>query len=186
MRGSPKWSLHWCRGNRLRVLLAPGYEALHRTAGAPGPSEHGVVVRRALRYGLQHIPVLDDLAVLQAEEVRRGGAAVFGRGLYQAVCHDHVALGDGAPDVEAQLGELLHEALYELDERLEAIWCLGVVLDVVRSAVLFHRLGRLPVVERQIEVSEHRLLVLLGVGHGFSFVGVPFRREHDATGPSLV
>src|SRR5829696_5061810 len=85
------------------------------------PSEHGVVVRRALRYGLQDIPVLDDLAVLQAEEVRRGGAAVFGRGLYQAVRHDHVALGDGAPDLEAQLGELLHEAFYELDERLEAV-----------------------------------------------------------------
>src|SRR5215208_4571882 len=141
-----------------------------------GPSEHGVIVRRALRYGLQDIPVLDDLAVLQAEEVRRGGAAVFGRSFYQAVRHNHVALGDGTPDVEAQLGELLYEALHELDERLEAVWCLGVVLDVVRSAVLFHRLGRLPVVERQIVVGEHRLLVLLGIGHGSSFVCAPPKR----------
>src|SRR5918995_7483257 len=53
-----------------------------------GSSEHGVVVRRALRHGLQDIPVLDDLAVLQAEEVRRGGAAVFWGGLDQAVRND--------------------------------------------------------------------------------------------------
>jgi hypothetical protein len=43
--------------------------------GAPPPSElrgsseHGVRVRRALRHRLQDIPVLDDLAVLQTEEV---------------------------------------------------------------------------------------------------------------------
>src|SRR5215203_3529421 len=173
MRGSPRWSWRWCRGNRLRVLLAPRVRGAppHRRR-VPRPSEHGVVVRRALRYGLQDIPVLDDLTVLQSEEVRRGSAAVFGRGLYQAMCHDHVTLGYGTPDVEAQLGELLHEALYELDKGLEAVWCLGVVLDVVRSAVLFCRLGRLPVVKRQVVVSEHRLLVLLGVGHGSSFVYV--------------
>jgi hypothetical protein len=39
-----------------------------------GLSEHRMVVRRALRHGLQDIPVFDDLAVLQAEEVRCGGA----------------------------------------------------------------------------------------------------------------
>jgi hypothetical protein len=41
-------------------------------------SEHGVVVRRALRYGLHYIPVLDNLAVFQAEDVRYRRAAVFG------------------------------------------------------------------------------------------------------------
>jgi hypothetical protein len=48
--------------------------------------------------------VLDDLAVLQAEEVRRSGALVFGRGLQQAVRHNQVALGDSALDAEAHLG----------------------------------------------------------------------------------
>jgi hypothetical protein len=52
------------------------------------------------------------------------------------VGHDQVALGDGALDVEAQLGELLNKALYELDESLEAIGSLGVVLYVVRAAVV--------------------------------------------------
>jgi hypothetical protein len=42
------------------------------------------------------------------------------------VGHDQVALGDGALDVEAQLGELLNKALYELDESLEAIGSLGL------------------------------------------------------------
>jgi hypothetical protein len=95
-----------------------------------------VVVRCALRYGLHYIPVLDDLAVLQAEDVRYRRAAIFKWGLKQAVGHDQVALGDGALDVEAQLGELLNKALYELDESLEAIGSLGVVLYVVRAAVV--------------------------------------------------
>lgn len=34
---------------------------------------------------------------------------------------DHVAVGDGALDVEAQLGELVRKALHELDERLEPL-----------------------------------------------------------------
>ena len=40
---------------------------------------------------------------------------------------DQVALGNGALDVEAQLGKLLYEALYELDERFESVGGLGVV-----------------------------------------------------------
>src|SRR5215212_5226727 len=86
-----------------------------------GLSEHGMVVRRALRYGLQDVPVLYHLAVLQAEEIGRGGAAVFGGGLQKAVRHYHVALGDDALDLETPLGELLHEALHEVDESLEAV-----------------------------------------------------------------
>ena len=112
--------------------------------------------------------MLDDLAVFQTEEVGRGGAPVFGGGLYQTVRHDYVALGDGTLDLEAHLGELLREALYELDERLEPVGGLGVVLDVVGPAVLLRRLGGLPVVERHVELGEHRLLVRLGVGHDSS------------------
>ena len=61
--------------------------------------------------------MLDDLTVLQAEEVRRSCAAVFRRGLQQAVRHNQVALGNGALDVETQLGELLHEVRDKLNER---------------------------------------------------------------------
>jgi hypothetical protein len=60
--------------------------------------------------------VLDELAVLQAEEVRCGTAAVFGRGLKQAVCHNQVALGSGAVELDAQLGELGRNGLCELNE----------------------------------------------------------------------
>jgi hypothetical protein len=37
--------------------------------------EHRVVVLGRFRDGLQHVPVLHDLAVLQTEDVDRGGAA---------------------------------------------------------------------------------------------------------------
>jgi hypothetical protein len=66
--------------------------------------------------------VLNNLALLQTEEVCRGGAPVFGRGLDQAMPHNHLALGDGALDLQAHLGEVLGEALYEVDERLEPVW----------------------------------------------------------------
>ena len=43
-----------------------------------------MVVRRILRHGLQYIPVFDHLAVLQAEEVRCGGARI-GAGAFELV-----------------------------------------------------------------------------------------------------
>src|SRR5829696_4413923 len=66
---------------------------VRKVCAPPELSEHGMVVRRALRHGLQHVPVLYYLAVLQAEEVGRGGAPVFRRGFEQAVRYDHIALG---------------------------------------------------------------------------------------------
>jgi hypothetical protein len=114
--------------------------------------------------------VLDDLALLQAEEVSRGCTPVFWRGPKQAVGHYHVALGQGALDLETHLGELLGETLNETDERLEAVGGLGVVLDVVRTTVLLCRLGGLPLVEGHVVVGDNRLLVGLGVGHRSSLV----------------
>src|SRR5215213_2753173 len=109
----------------MEVRKKLGYRPLHRLPEVLGPSEHGMVVRRALRDRLQYVPVLDDLAVLQAEEISRGGAQVFWGALEQTVGHYHVALGQGALDLQAHLGELLGETLNETDERLEAVGCLG-------------------------------------------------------------
>jgi hypothetical protein len=75
-----------------------------------------VLVRCVLRFGLHDVPVLDKLPVLQTKEVRCGPAAVFGRGLKQAVCHNQVALGGGAVELDAQLGEQGRNGLYELNE----------------------------------------------------------------------
>ena len=74
----------------------------------------------------EEVPMLDDLAVLEAEDVRGGGASVRGRGVEQAVRHDQVALGDGALDLEAGLRELGREAGQELDERLGPVGGLRV------------------------------------------------------------
>src|SRR5215217_8421030 len=112
----------WFPHPRGKALVPSGSQRLPEV---PDPSEHGMVVRRALRDRLHHVPVLDHLAVLQAEEVSHGGSPIVGRGLEQAVGHYHVALSDGALDLEAHLGELLGETLNETDERLEAVGCLG-------------------------------------------------------------
>ena len=65
--------------------------------------------------------MLDYLAVLYAEEVHRGGAAVFSRSLQQAVQRNQVALGDGALYVVAHLRELVYRTFYELDEGLKPV-----------------------------------------------------------------
>ena|SRR5919112_4975496 len=57
------------------------------------------------------------LPSFKRKKFRYGSAAVFGWRLQQAVRHDHVALGHGALDLEARLGELSREALLEPDER---------------------------------------------------------------------
>src|SRR5215218_4727139 len=119
-------------------------------------SEHRVVVRRRLGDGLDHVPVLDDLApAVQAEDVGHRRAAVLRRGRDVAVGDDEVALADHALDVDVQLRELRREALDEVDEGLEAVGRLRVVLDVDGPAVLGDRLLWLLVVERGRVVGDH-------------------------------
>ena len=83
--------------------------------------------------------MLDDLAVIrEAEEVDRHGASLVLRvEPDQRVRHDDVAFGDDALDLDAHLRERLDEP----DERLSAIRRLRVVLDVLVSEILLHRLA---------------------------------------------
>ena len=68
---------------------------------------------------------VDDLATARAEDSLRSRAAD------DAVRHDEVALGDDPPDVDVQVRERRLEALEERDERIEAVICQWVVLDVL-------------------------------------------------------
>ena len=69
--------------------------------------EHPVVVRRLLRDRLHDVPVLDDLAVLQPEDVDDGHAALAGLAHAMDVQDHVVALGEGALDLALGAGELL-------------------------------------------------------------------------------
>ena len=65
-------------------------------------SEHAVVVRRFLRYLLDDIPVLDDLAILEAEEVHKRSSRVFwivGFEIDIRMGCDEIALRDDSLDV---------------------------------------------------------------------------------------
>src|SRR5688572_10396428 len=69
-------------------------------------SEHRVVVRSRLSHRLEHVPVLDHLALLEPEDVRRRGATIVRRRPDQAVRHHEIALSDHAFDVDVQLWKL--------------------------------------------------------------------------------
>src|SRR5579871_1894181 len=59
-----------------RVTAAPGsYSRLLHNRGRA--SEHAVAVGRCRRYVLDDVPVLDDLAILEAEEVYKRSARLF-------------------------------------------------------------------------------------------------------------
>ena len=121
--------------------------ALQRISTGTRPGlEHRVLVRTVLGERLQHVPVLDDLTVLETEEVCGDGATVVGHELQQAVRNHDVAVSEDAADVDARLGERLHEP----DECLLAIGSLWVVLDVLRADILLDSLLRLLAVEREL------------------------------------
>src|SRR4030088_2705445 len=112
------------RAGRVRTPGRPAAKR-HLTSSLPccvgmssAMSKHPVVVRRLLRDRLHDVPMLDDLAVLQPEDVDDGHAAVAG--LAHAVhMQDHVvALGEGALDFALGTGELL---LAHRDEALQAL-----------------------------------------------------------------
>ena len=85
---------------------------------------------------LDHVPVLDHLAVLELEDVDDGVAA--GPRLAHGVdVHDHViAVGEDAFDLAPIVGELVLEEGDEALEALGPVGGVGIVLDVVGSEIL--------------------------------------------------
>src|SRR5687768_3347760 len=85
-------------------------------------SEHAVLVRRLRRDVLDDVPMLDDLAVLDAENVddRAAGRAVPARRVH--VQHDEITFGEDALDLAA----LIRKAhLEKIDERSQTLGAVG-------------------------------------------------------------
>jgi hypothetical protein len=82
---------------------------------------------------LYDIPVFDDLAVFQAEEVRQStprGARLEDE---VGVRHDHVALGQDALNLQRQPRVLAAQPVDESLERLRPVGSVRIVLDIYRS-----------------------------------------------------
>src|SRR4030095_2176395 len=87
---------------RHRALLGLAALPLTRAAvAAPRRSEHAVAVRRLGGNDLQHVPVLDDLAVAVDAEDVDPGVVVVARPALVAVQDDEVCLGDGPLELGA-------------------------------------------------------------------------------------
>jgi hypothetical protein len=98
---------------------------------APSFSEHGVLVGGLFRNRLDHVPVLDDLAVLDAENIDDRLAAVVSAVRRMYMQPDEIAVGRAADDLRLRLRIVLEEAGEEGNERLLAIRNLGIVLPVL-------------------------------------------------------
>src|SRR6185503_1075059 len=99
-------------------------------------SEHAVVVGRLVRDRLYDVPVLDDLAALQLEDVHDGRAA-RARLAHRVDVEDHiVTVREHALDLAPRLRKLLLEEAEEGFEPLGPVGRSGVVLDVAVSEVL--------------------------------------------------
>src|SRR5882762_1482614 len=96
-------------------------------------SKHSVVVRRLLGDRLHDVPMLDDLAVLQPEDVDDGHAAFAGLAHAMHVQDHVVALGEGALDLALGARELLLAQSDEALQALDAVGRAGIMLDVSRS-----------------------------------------------------
>ena len=96
----------------------------------PAPSEHRVVVRRLIGDGLYYVPVLNDLAVLDSEDVHHGTSPILWGVLEIAVRYHQVVLGDHPLNVDVNLGVLAPDPFHEPDERFGSIGGLRVVLNV--------------------------------------------------------
>ena len=105
---------------------------------------------RSLRHDLQHIPVLDDLAVVvQPENVdTRPGMVAWP--VLPAVQDDKVAFGDSADEIDALVGELTSCVLKVIDKGLLAIAHARIVLDVFCTNVALDGVTRTRLIEHQI------------------------------------
>src|SRR6185369_15654890 len=83
-------------------------------------SEHGVVVGGLLGDRLDYVPVLNDLAALEPEDVDDGDTAFTRLADGMDVQDHHVAVRQCALDLALGIGELLAPEFDELPEALDA------------------------------------------------------------------
>src|SRR5262249_2843126 len=122
--------------------------------------EHAVVVGDFLRDRLDHVPILDHLAVLELENVYDGVAARARLAHGMDMDDDVIAVGEDALDLAAVVRELV---LQEGDEALEAFPAVGrqrIVLGIAGAEILRGFLEVL-LVERSVVEGGDDLLILL-------------------------
>src|ERR1700730_4003219 len=142
--------------------------------------EHAVVVGGFLRDRLDHVPMLDHLAVLELENVDDGVAARARLAHGMEMDDDVIAVGEDALDLAAVVRELV---LQEGDEALEAFPAVGgqrIVLGIASTEILRGFLEVL-LVDRGVVEGGDDLLVLLHLpGVGGNAAGLAINSEKAA------
>src|SRR5580692_10475202 len=123
-------------------------------------------MRHAVRDGLNDIPVLDDLAVFEAEDVD-AGFTVLRRAIEAAhMDRNHVALDEDPTDLHPEVRITVLEAGKELAQALGPIAGSWIVLDIA-GAQMPERGGVVPAIDAALVEIKHHVPIaplLLGVG----------------------
>src|SRR6185503_7080897 len=128
--------------------------------------EHPVSVGGLFRDRLHHVPMLDDLAVLELEDVDDGVAARAWLAHGVDVDDDVVAVREDAFDLAAIVRKLVLQEGNEALEALRSIRGAGIVLGVAAAEIFRRGIEILLVEDGVVERSDGFLVVLhlLGVG----------------------
>src|ERR1700730_9004788 len=98
--------------------------------------EHRVGVGRRLRDGLDHVPVLEDLAAFKAEDFHhRLSAGIVRQTMPMAVKDDVVAVGKDVLDLAASIRMIRHDPGHELLHAFHAVFDQRIVLAIGGSSV---------------------------------------------------
>ena len=137
--------------------------------------EHCIVIGRGLGNFLQHIPMLDDLAVFETENIYDRHAAIARLANQMAMRHNQVTFRDDSFEINAERWIGLREPVYKTDKRFGTVSSSRIVLAVMRSEIFGDCFFRLALIKRKVGVLTNDSLVFFqSVVHRFSlknFVG---------------
>src|SRR4051812_1774563 len=130
------------------------------TPRAPAGLEHSVIVLCRLGDRLNDIPVLNHLAVVQAEDVDDGKAACAGFTHRIHVHDDKIPVGEDALDLTLVVRELLFEKTDKALQTFGPVLRSGIVLPVLGSEI-FRGLVKILLVQSGVVERPYGFLVLL-------------------------
>ena len=88
--------------------------------------EHSIIICGSFDKRLTHIPVLDDLPVVEPENIHDCQSEFAGLPLGMNVKDHEIAFCEDALDLAPQVGKLLFEILQERSEAVDAVLDLGL------------------------------------------------------------
>ena len=144
----------------------------------PADLEHRVLVRRPLRYVLNHVPMFHDSSFVHAKDIDRGISPVVRRLGIVFMQPDQVPRCTDVHDLRMGLGVFTKISPEKIDERLASVGQIGIVLDVSVTERVVGGGNLMPIEERVVEIDDQATVRNRARRHpGTQVIGVFRRRQ---------